>query len=651
MADAPAAPDLAAPDLASGTIGNVVPTTGFGGMPGSGAPGGSPYFPTTTPQQEQQVISDVKKATQEKLGADNAQEGQFRRNEDRYHERMAQMEGRQSHELDELNKWDAKGELQKREVSIWEQFGQPAFVLSMLASAFSAKPMNSALMAGGEAMTALKENRMQDYQRAFDAWKANTDLAVKRFNMEHDLHSEYAEDWSKDMEAARIKASNAATRFGDKKALAFLNAGMYGELLDYKEKEARTLKDMTAAHEQIYQANVRMRVANAAVEEAGIDPKKEPLKALQIMQTATSEWEHRDDPVKRIIDAGDKESLRVNGRLLNPQEINVIQAKQNELKYGAKGNIVDQEIRHRIDVSDAAAPVDETELARSKRHEQIIREGRMAGKGVSATGVSPEELQQLGWNDNDILQAANTYNKTGVLPKLGTTRSYAGPINTAIIHKADDLLAADGKTSDDRNMAALEYKAQGKAISAWMAPGTTSNRVTYLGVAVDHLDTLRQLDQALKKSDKPRFEAVAQRWAIENGKAAPTNLETAASIVGPEITKAITASGAGALADRLEQTAHFKRIASHAQMDGAITTTEQLLGGQLHGLKRQFLTETHLPETTFNSLVGPHALDVLSRASGGQSEQRQRFKRGEVRNGYRLEGDDDTDPNNWKKIQ
>ena len=81
--------------------------------------------------------------------------------------------------------WNANREMAKRETSLWEQFGSPAFLVAMMGSAFSAMPMNSALNAGGAAINAINQGKIADYQRAFDAWKANTDLTIKRLNEEH----------------------------------------------------------------------------------------------------------------------------------------------------------------------------------------------------------------------------------------------------------------------------------------------------------------------------------------------------------------------------------------------------------------------------------------------------------------------------------
>lgn len=396
----------AAPDLSSGTVGNVVPTTGFGSMPGSGAPGASPYFPTTTPQQEQQVTGDVKKAVEEKMGADNALEGQFRRNEDRYHERIAQMEGRQAHTLDEMHPWDAQGELRKRDVSIWEQFGQPAFVLSMLASAFSAKPMNSALMAGGEAMTALKENRMQDYQRAFDAWKANSDLAIKRFGMEHEMHSEYVEDWSKDMESARIKASAAATRFGDKKMKAFLDAGMYGELLDYKEKEAKTMKDMAAAQEQVYQANFRMRFVQSKLEENDLDKPKTPedlKKAQQIQIAALHEFDKMGDVKQRAILEADIKSIHDTGHSMDSEAIRKFEADQAAATHVA--NLQSELLTHfREEHPGATAEQEKAFLDKSSSRSPI----GMIMQKVKEEGGSAADIAKAGEQMSFYMQKART---------------------------------------------------------------------------------------------------------------------------------------------------------------------------------------------------------------------------------------------------
>jgi hypothetical protein len=620
---------------------------------GIGAPGGSPFFPTMGEEQYKGMQAGMEKALQEKTGAESALSGQFERNLERYHERVGREEAQQAHELGDMKKWDAESELRKRDVSLWEQFGSPAFVLSMLASAFSAKPMNSALLAGGVAMQSLKEGRMEDYQRAFDAWKANTDLSIKRFNMEHELHSEFAEDFTKDMESARLKASQAAERFGDKKLKVMLDNGYVKEYFEAIDGRSKALLEMSKAAEANTKANFAMRYVDSQLRESGIDLQhmgpQDVQKASALQMNAYQQFENMDKPKQLAFLKADAEHLVNNGKSMGAKEIQKWEHDWNADQLGAKGGIVEQEIRHNLAVSDAAAPPEEDELSRQRRHEQIISRAKQAAKG-QAVGADQEQLEDAGWNNQSITNAAITYNRTGQLPKLGTTRSFSGPINSAIITKADDLLAADNKDSNDRSTDWLRYKAQGKAISAWLAPGPTSNRVSFLGTAVDHLDVLRRLADANAAGNKQRFNAIAQRWAIETGNAAPTNMETASQIVGTEIIKAISSSGPGTGAERLEQSHHFDRRGSSEQVYGAINTVEKLLGGQLNSLKRQFMAETKLPGTEFDGLIGPHGTDVLQRATAAVPSGPRKFKPGDIRNGYILEGEDDTDPKSWRKL-
>ena len=86
--------------------------------------------------------------------------------------------------MDDIKPWNAEKELNNRKTDLWEQFGSPGFIIAMLASSFTAMPMNSALNAGAAAMNAINSGDMDKYHKAFDAWKENSSLTLKRLDLE-----------------------------------------------------------------------------------------------------------------------------------------------------------------------------------------------------------------------------------------------------------------------------------------------------------------------------------------------------------------------------------------------------------------------------------------------------------------------------------
>ena len=203
--------------------------------------GGDNPFPTRPPASTadilpanpQQALTDLTKIQQQKTTTDDALLGQWNAREEQNRQRQEKMIAAEGATIDEIKhgSWNAQEEMAKRETGLWEQFGSPAFLVAMMGSAFSAMPMNSALNAGGAAIASLNKGKMDDYQRAFDAWKVNTDLVLKRAEMEHREYEDIDHLRRTDMESWRAKATAIATRFDDQRKLALLHNGMESDFL------------------------------------------------------------------------------------------------------------------------------------------------------------------------------------------------------------------------------------------------------------------------------------------------------------------------------------------------------------------------------------------------------------------------------------
>jgi hypothetical protein len=133
--------------------------------------------------------------------------------------------------------------------------------------------------------------------------------------------------------------------------------------------------------------------------------------------------------------------------------------------------------------------------------------------------------------------------------------------------------------------------------------GKTGNTVRSLNVAVNHLDTLGQLSEALNNNDINMFNKIGNTFAQQTGNPIPTNFNAAKKIVADEIVKGIMGSGGG-VADREEAAATINAANSPAQLKGVIDTYKQLLGGQLSGLKQQY--ETTTGKKDFNKFISPN---------------------------------------------
>lgn len=123
------------------------------------------------------------------------------------------------------------------------------------------------------------------------------------------------------------------------------------------------------------------------------------------------------------------------------------------------------------------------------------------------------------------------------------------------------------------------------------ATGAQGNQVRSLNVAVNHLNALGGLAAALQNGNVQKLNEVRNAYKTQTGQDAPTNFDTAKTVVGDEVVKAVIGSG-GAQSDRDQAQKVIDAANSPAQLLGAINTYKTLLGGQLNGLSKQYQAST-----------------------------------------------------------
>jgi hypothetical protein len=121
--------------------------------------------------------------------------------------------------------------------------------------------------------------------------------------------------------------------------------------------------------------------------------------------------------------------------------------------------------------------------------------------------------------------------------------------------------------------------------------GPQGVKITAFNTAIDHLDTLYQLGEALKNKDMMALNAAANFFGVQTGQPATTMYNQAARIVGAEISKAIV-PGVGTGREREETAKAFNAASSPDQLAGADVVAKQLLGGQLASLEQQYKRTT-----------------------------------------------------------
>lgn len=104
--------------------------------------------------------------------------------------------------------------------------------------------MNSALNAAGAAMTAMHQNDELAYKSAYQAWKDNTELVQKRFNMERAVYDDATKLASTDLATATHKLAIGAAQFNDQKIAIMAEHGMIPEIFQTLEARANAMDKM-----------------------------------------------------------------------------------------------------------------------------------------------------------------------------------------------------------------------------------------------------------------------------------------------------------------------------------------------------------------------------------------------------------------------
>jgi hypothetical protein len=211
------------------------------------------------------------------------------------------------------------------------------------------------------------------------------------------------------------------------------------------------------------------------------------------------------------------------------------------------------------------------------------------------------------------------YLRTGKYP-TGISRAADKPVRDAITNYAAAVAKSRHMTADQVIDMWQYYPRQ----AGWLL-GADGRTLGALGTLIDHLDTLRDLTNALKNGDNTLFNKVRNRVSAWMGSELPTNVQTAAPIIGTELMKAIGAAGAGTGVEREAAGLNIGDLSkSPQQFLGAIDVVQRLAAGQLDTKYRQgSAIFKDVPSATdrLDAVVGKRALQILKRrerpAEGG----------------------------------
>jgi hypothetical protein len=218
----------------------------------------------------------------------------------------------------------------------------------------------------------------------------------------------------------------------------------------------------------------------------------------------------------------------------------------------------------------------------------------LRGAQTAAGGFNPHTGGAAGGEPdaNAIEFGAYKLYKTGQMPSLGMG---GGSAKMAMLAGAADLARREAAGEDVTNPGfehalanGQDFTAGGKALGSFAA-GPLGNQTRALNNVVGHLKLYDGMLSALDSGDVQLINKASAAWKKAFGSDAPTNLQAAGTLIGPELTKIMTNSNAGTGEERQSflQTAGSLSNAPD-QGHGAIRTLTSMLGRQAGDLAIQY---------------------------------------------------------------
>ncbi len=331
--------------------------------------------------------------------------------------------------------WNADKEQRERVRTPIEDFGSLGAVFGILASQFTKTPLTSAMNAAAAAMNATREHDEEGYKTAYQAWKDNTQLALKRFGMERELFTDANKLSDTDLQQWKVKQLQIAAQFDNKKAVAMLDAGMNGELIDLQSKQVeiadkiqKTMNDQetTDLRRSIFSAEVK----NWDKEHPEANPYQRAKARLEILQgIATGGRNIQEDLLRQF-------------RLDHPKATAQDEAQflaQNPVGRGAGAPTKEKEVARRLAAwveerkASGQAPTDDEIDAKDDALRQEVATASAAPKSITTPEqktltAAPVLMKHLATLD---AFASATGTISGLVQRLGA--EYGGVNDPAII--------------------------------------------------------------------------------------------------------------------------------------------------------------------------------------------------------------------------
>ncbi len=292
--------------------------------------------------------------------------------------------------------------------------------------------------------------------------------------------------------------------------------------------------------------------------------------------------------------AAKQKRFSVDERLALFERIDADPTLTPEQKAERKRVLLNQKAPTELDAAKAeeakarAAAIPVAAKAKADTAKAALIRANKTGTGAGSKTASPDGATRSGIDDSNkdlrgeaLLATLDPQLAADVRSVLGGNDPKSFSARSNYRGKVEGLaqLAGEGYTSKKYPTAAATEKA--------FATGIEGRKLRAFNVAIDHMETVKELGSALENGNVTKFNELANFIATQTGKPAPTNFAAARDIVADEVIAGVVGS-TGALADREKAAETIRSAASPKQLSGVLSTFQKLLGGQLVGLGQQY---------------------------------------------------------------
>lgn len=194
---------------------------------------------------------------------------------------------------------------------------------------------------------------------------------------------------------------------------------------------------------------------------------------------------------------------------------------------------------------------------------------------------------------NEAAYGAYTLYRTGKMLPMGMGNA---PMRNAFISGAAALSQreANGENITDPGFDTAiangqDYLGAQRMINS-QAGGPLGNQTRSINNVVGHLQLMENLFNGLQNGDVQIANKIGAQWKKAFGSEVPTDIQTAAGFIGPELTKILSSNGSTGTAEERQEFSHTAANLANApeQTAGAIGTLKNMLGRQMTDMALQY---------------------------------------------------------------